>query len=163
MVLNFIGVALLLSGALITYKVLMLISNTESPIMVVLTGSMRPGIHRGDLVVLSNRQNKKILNTGDIVVYNLPNQKTPIIHRIIKAHEGLGLEVDVMTKGDFNIPDDRAIYGAGRKWFQKQFVLGRAIAFLPYAGMPTTLLNEHPWFKYVMLLTLFAITFVAGE
>lgn len=115
MLLQFISLGLLLTGALITYKVrfgypcfalqsfhgassstdsfvlnimgdaqtgfaqiLILVSNSESPIVVVLSGSMEPSIHRGDLLVLTNFDKTQPLVTGDIVVYKLPNRGVPI-------------------------------------------------------------------------------------
>ena len=42
---------------------------SESPIVVVLSGSMEPAYHRGDLLMLTNFDEKVV--PGDVVVYNL--------------------------------------------------------------------------------------------
>lgn len=95
---------------------------------------MEPAIHRGDLLLLSNRYSTPLVS-GDIVVYKLPGRDVPIVHRIIKVHEEHGTAaVDVLTKGDNNLPDDRELYG-DRKWLTREMVVGRAFAFLPRAGM----------------------------
>ena len=44
---------MIVASALIVWKSLMLISGSESPIVVVLSGSMEPAIYRGDLVFLT--------------------------------------------------------------------------------------------------------------
>eukprot|EP01115_Flamella_aegyptia_P005042 TRINITY_DN2142_c0_g1_i1.p2 TRINITY_DN2142_c0_g1~~TRINITY_DN2142_c0_g1_i1.p2 ORF type:complete len:83 (-),score=17.19 TRINITY_DN2142_c0_g1_i1:527-742(-) len=44
-----INFGLIVASALIIWKSLMLVTNTESPIVVVLTGSMEPGYYRGEL------------------------------------------------------------------------------------------------------------------
>lgn len=95
---------------------------------------MEPAIHRGDLLLLSNRYSAPLVS-GDIVVYKLPGRDVPIVHRIIKVHEEHDTAaVDILTKGDNNLPDDRELYG-DRKWLSRDMVVGRAFAFLPRAGM----------------------------
>lgn len=163
MIMQAVSLGLLLSGALVTYKVFTLISNSESPIVVVLSGSMEPGVHRGDLLVLTNYDKSEKLVSGDIVVYKIPGRDIPIVHRIIKIHEDHDLGIDVLSKGDNNIPDDRELYGPGRNWLQRPMIIGRAFAFLPYAGMLTILMNDYPQLKYVLLSALSGIALIAGE
>lgn len=163
MILQGVGLGMLLSGALITYKILMLVSNSESPIVVVLSGSMEPGVHRGDLLVLTNYEKRQRLVTGDIVVYKLKDRNIPIVHRLIKVHEDANLDIDVLSKGDNNIPDDRELYGHGRKWLQRDMIVGRAFAFLPYAGMLTILMNDYPALRYGLLLGLSLLALIGGE
>lgn len=57
----------------------MLVSNTESPMVVVLSGSMEPSMFRGDILVLLK---KPTIEIGDVVVYQIENEKIPIVHRI---------------------------------------------------------------------------------
>jgi signal peptidase I len=109
--------------------------------VVVLSGSMEPSIHRGDLLVLTNYAKRQPLVTGDIVVYKLPGRGVPIVHRIIKVHEDERGDVDILSKGDNNIPDDRELYGNDRKWLERDMIVGRSCAFLPYAGMLTILVR----------------------
>lgn len=163
MMLQVVSLGMLLSGALITYKVLMLASNSESPIVVVLSGSMEPAIHRGDLLVLTNYVERQPLTVGDIVVYKLPGRGIPIVHRIIKLHENATRAVDVLTKGDNNIPDDRELYGRDMKWLQRDMIVGRSCAFLPYAGMLTILMNDYPKLKVVLLAGLSGLALIGGE
>ena len=66
------------------WKGLACYTDSPSPIVVVLSGSMEPVFHRGDLLVLSNR--KKAVDVGDVVVYNVKGRDIPIVHRVIKQH-----------------------------------------------------------------------------
>ncbi|EDM14693.1 Sec11-like 3 (S. cerevisiae), isoform CRA_b [Rattus norvegicus] len=50
-VLNF---AMIVSSALMIWKGLIVLTGSESPIVVVLSGSMEPAFHRGDLLFLTN-------------------------------------------------------------------------------------------------------------
>ena len=52
-------------------------------VVVVLSGSMEPGVYRGDILLL--RLTRAPFHTGDIVVFSLDGRDIPIVHRIIKA------------------------------------------------------------------------------
>lgn len=90
---------------------------------------------------MTNYAESEPLVTGDIVVYKIPGRGIPIIHRIIKVHEDETGAVDVLSKGDNNIPDDRDLYGPGRDWLSRPMIVGKSCAFLPYAGMLTILVR----------------------
>ena len=49
---------------------LMVVSNCESPIVVVLSGSMEPAFYRGDLLFLTNYDEEEI-RVGEIVVFKV--------------------------------------------------------------------------------------------
>ena len=49
---------------------LMVMSNCESPIVVVLSGSMEPAFYRGDLLFLTNYDEEEI-RVGEIVVFKV--------------------------------------------------------------------------------------------
>ena len=53
---------------------------TESPVVVVLSGSMEPAMQRGDVLFL--HKNTPIVN-GDIIVYELEGENIPIVHRVV--------------------------------------------------------------------------------
>lgn len=163
MVMQVVNLGMLLCAALIMYKTFMLVSNSESPIVVVLSGSMEPGVHRGDLLVLTNYDESDRLVAGDIVVYKLPERPVPIVHRIIKIHEAADRSINVLSKGDNNIPDDRDLYGPYRNWLTRPMIAGRAFAFLPYAGMLTIVMNDYPQVKWVLLLSLSLFALVGAD
>ncbi|CAG2180364.1 unnamed protein product, partial [Oppiella nova] len=82
-VLNF---GMIVSSALMIWKGLMVVTGSESPIVVVLSGSMEPAFHRGDLLFLTNYKEDPI-RVGDIVVFKVEGRDIPIVHRVLKLHE----------------------------------------------------------------------------
>ena len=84
-VLNF---ALVLSTAFMLWKGLSVASNSPSPIVVVLSGSMEPAFQRGDLLFLWNRNLMEETQVGEIVVYNVKGKDIPIVHRVVRKFGG---------------------------------------------------------------------------
>lgn len=82
---QFLTVLTVLSTSLALYKGLSCVVDSESPVVVVLSGSMEPAFYRGDLLLLSMPSEK--LKVGDIVVYNTVYGGTPIVHRILETHD----------------------------------------------------------------------------
>ncbi|XP_029411822.1 signal peptidase complex catalytic subunit SEC11A isoform X2 [Nannospalax galili] len=121
-VLNF---GMIVSSALMIWKGLMVITGSESPIVVVLSGSMEPAFHRGDLLFLTNRVEDPI-RVGEIVVFRIEGREIPIVHRVLKIHEKQNGHIKFLTKGDNNAVDDRGLYKQGQHWLEKKDVVGRA-------------------------------------
>ncbi|GAB1607180.1 signal peptidase complex catalytic subunit SEC11A [Argonauta hians] len=149
-VLNF---AMIVSSALMIWKGLMVVTSSESPIVVVLSGSMEPAFYRGDLLFLTNYQEEPI-RVGDIVVFKVEGRDIPIVHRVLKVHEKEDGSVKFLTKGDNNSVDDRGLYAPGQLWLKKKDVVGRARGFVPYVGIVTILMNDYPKLKYAILVCL---------
>ena len=61
---------MIVSSALMIWKFLMVATGSESPIVVVLSGSMEPAFHRGDLLFLTNYDHEDI-RVGEIVVFKV--------------------------------------------------------------------------------------------
>ncbi|KAG9340724.1 hypothetical protein JZ751_020314 [Albula glossodonta] len=141
-VLNF---GMIVSSALMIWKGLMVVTGSESPIVVVLSGSMEPAFHRGDLLFLTNRVEDPI-RVGEIVVFRIEGREIPIVHR-----------------GDNNAVDDRGLYKQGQHWLEKKDVVGRARGFVPYIGIVTILMNDYPKFKYAVLFLLGLFVLVHRE
>ena len=123
------------------------------PIVVVLTGSMEPTFHRGDLLFLTNYEQEDI-RVGDIIAFKVQGRDTPIVHRVLKLHEKEDGTVKFLTKGDNNSVDDRGLYAPGELWLTKKDIVGRARVFLPYVGIFTVIMNEYPKIKYAALACL---------
>lgn len=141
---------MIVSSALMIWKGLMVVTGSESPIVVVLSGSMEPAFHRGDLLLLTNYREEPV-RVGEIVVFKVDGRDIPIVHRVIKVHEKDNSTVKFLTKGDNNSVDDRGLYAPGQMWLTKKDIVGRAKGFLPYVGMVTILMNEYPNLKYAIL------------
>nr|XP_058155594.1 signal peptidase complex catalytic subunit SEC11C-like [Dasypus novemcinctus] len=158
-VLNF---AMIVSSALMIWKGLIVLTGSESPIVVVLSGSMEPAFHRGDLLFLTNFLEDPI-RAGEIVVFKVEGRDIPIVHRVIKVHEKDNGDIEFLTKGDNNEVDDRGLYKEGQNWLEKKDVVGRARGFLPYVGMVTIIMNDYPKFKYALLAILGAYVLLKRE
>ncbi|XP_010541903.1 PREDICTED: signal peptidase complex catalytic subunit SEC11A-like [Tarenaya hassleriana] len=147
---QFVTLGMIVSSALIIWKALMCITGTESPVVVVLSGSMEPGFQRGDILFL--HMSKDPIRTGEIVVFNINGRDIPIVHRVIEVHERRDTgEADILTKGDNNDMDDRALYAYGQHWLQRKHIMGRAVGFLPYVGWVTIIMTEKPILKYILI------------
>jgi len=146
-VLNF---AMIVTSALMMWKGMMCVTGSESPIVVVLSGSMEPAFYRGDLLFLTNYEEDKI-QAGEIVVFKIDGRDIPIVHRVIKLHESHDGKMKFLTKGDNNEVDDRGLYNKGQLWVEPDHVVGRARGFVPYVGMVTIIMNDYPKLKYAIL------------
>ncbi|KAJ6295244.1 hypothetical protein OIU78_023292 [Salix suchowensis] len=139
---------MIVSTALIIWKALMCLTGSESPVVVVLSGSMEPGFKRGDILFL--HMSEAPFRAGEIVVYNVEGKQIPIVHRVIEVHEQENSgKVDILTKGDANPADDRSLYAYGQNWLKPQQIMGRAVGFVPYAGWVTIIMTEKPIIKVV--------------
>ncbi|KAL6134341.1 hypothetical protein ACLB2K_066573 [Fragaria x ananassa] len=145
-----VSLGMIVTSALIIWKALMCFTVSESPVVVVLSGSMEPGFRRGDILFL--HMSKEPIRAGEIVVFNVDGREIPIVHRVIKVHEREDTgEVDVLTKGDNNYGDDRLLYAQGQLWLQRHHIMGRAVGFLPYVGWVTIIMTEKPIIKYILI------------
>ncbi|KAG8835843.1 Signal peptidase complex catalytic subunit [Serendipita sp. 399] len=158
--LNFCNV---IASGLMMWKGLGLVTNTESPIVVVLSGSMEPAFYRGDLLFLTNPVNEPYL-VGDITVYKIPGEEIPIVHRVIESHYMVDtpLNQEILTKGDNNPQDDIALY-KHLKWLERRHVVGKVRGFLPYVGYVTIAMNDFPQLKYALLGTMGLFALISRE
>ncbi|KAH8741305.1 hypothetical protein FG386_000212 [Cryptosporidium ryanae] len=146
---QFLTLACIVFSALMLWRGLMVATNSQSPVVVVLSGSMEPGFYRGDILFLYNSGELKI---GDIVVFSLEGRDIPIVHRVLSYHEGPEEgEISVLTKGDNNDVDDRGLYNENQIWLKKKHIMGTAVGIIPKAGMITIWLNDYPWLKYALV------------
>jgi signal peptidase len=169
---------MIITSALMLWKGLILATGSESPIVVVLSGSMEPGFHRGDILLLHQRPAPPA--PGDVVVFSTNGREIPIVHRVVKAlalrpagadSDGADggtsgaastgvADAELLTKGDNNWGDDRSLYPAGQLWLRREHVIGRVVGFVPHIGRATIVMNDFPAVKYALigLLGLFVVT-----
>jgi signal peptidase len=97
----------------------------------VLSGSMRPGIQPGDLVVVQ-RAPASSLHVGDVIAFLPPDGGTapvapgssePVLHRVISMDQSTGI---LQTRGDANTAADSPVVLRGEAW--------RLVARIPLAG-----------------------------
>lgn len=154
-----LNLAMIVFSALMIWKGLMFMTKSESPVVVVLSGSMEPAFQRGDILFLNNARHEVFV--GDVVVFKIKDRDIPIVHRILKVHEDAQTgEVELLTKGDNNRVDDRGLYAPGQLWLKREDILGKAVGTLRYVGMVTIALNDYPVLKYVLvgMMGLFVLT-----
>ena len=155
-----IVLGMVVSSALMMWKGLMLVTYSDSPVVVVLTGSMEPLFHRGDILFITWDYTPP--QSGDIVVFKVPSQEIPIVHRVIATQELENGDYNCLTKGDNNEVNDRGLYERKQLWLTRDNLMGRIKGFLPYIGILTILLNDYPKIKW-MILGLMAIMVLTGN
>ncbi|GAB4839162.1 hypothetical protein Ancab_028690 [Ancistrocladus abbreviatus] len=136
---QFTNLGMIVTSALMLWKLLICLSGSESPVVVVLTGSMEPGFRRG--------------------------RDIPIVHRVIKVNiRRETTEINLLTKGDNNEVDDShgRIYADGQRWLERDHVTGRVIGYLPYVGWVTIIMTEKPLIKYLLIGALSALVITAN-
>jgi len=154
-----LNLAMIVFSALMIWKGLMFMTKSESPVVVVLSGSMEPAFQRGDILFLNNAKHEVLV--GDVVVFKIKDRDIPIVHRILKVHkDAFTGEVELLTKGDNNRVDDRGLYAPGQLWLKREDILGKAVGTLRYVGMVTIALNDYPVLKNVLvgMMGLFVLT-----
>ncbi|NJF25067.1 signal peptidase I [Thermococcus sp. Bubb.Bath] len=124
---------------------------TNSPLVIVISGSMEPVFYRGDVVLLKG-VNPNDIHTGDVIVYNAPMYAYPIIHRVrgVKTVElGGKTEKCFVTWGDNNpIPDwgEYRLYPTpygGVPCVPAYAVDAKAVMVFPRIGLIPLWIREH--------------------
>ncbi|KAJ7502656.1 putative signal peptidase [Mycena galericulata] len=142
------AMAFALSTPFMMYTALEILTNCKSPVVVVLSGSMEPGIHRGDLLFLSNHAPQEYKN-GDITVYQVPGDQITIVHRVVQTHTGPTDESGsrsyrFLTKGDNNDEDDLTLYRGRFDRLESKHVVGKVGLIVPLIGHVSLLFKEAP-------------------
>jgi signal peptidase len=149
------------TSAFMFWKGLSVLTNSSSPIVVVLSGSMEPAFQRGDVLFLWNRNEKS--EVGDIVVYEIQQKPVPIVHRVLREHHNSKKQL-LLTKGDNNPVDDLGLYAYGQNYLNKERdIIGTVKGYFPYVGYVTILITENQYFKYGMLGFIGLSTLLSGE
>ena len=157
-----LNLAMIVLSAVMIWKGLMAYTGSESPVVVVLSGSMEPSTYRGDLLFLDRGNDD--FKVGEIVVYNIGGREVPIVHRILEVHtdEETG-KTRLLTKGDNNRVADRGLYNPGQRWLEPEEVIGRVRGFLPHVGRLTILLTDYPFLKFVLIAVMAGVVMTSKE
>lgn len=86
---------------------------------------VKNGFLIGDLPIVQGVSNREVYKIGDVIVYSVPQQNVPIIHRIIKINS----DGSYMTKGDHNpqlLPFEYSV--------KPEQIHGRVIFIIPKLG-----------------------------
>ena len=96
---------------------------------------MEPGMFRGDILILRKFDT---VENGDMIVYKLPHDPIPIVHRVVSLQEVENTDkktkaqkpkkLQILTKGDNNNVDDRGLYPKGKPYIDESMVVGHVYA-----------------------------------
>lgn len=139
-------IAFAFSGSFLIYFIMQIALHTNTPMVVVVSGSMEPTLLKGDLLFLEGKDPSLIKNgtiegkEGDVIVFNAvglpgwPNAPAdPIVHRVIDKKYDNGWFF--RTKGDANLfPDD--------DWVPDNRILGVLVGRIPYIGWVKIILTD---------------------
>ncbi len=115
--------------AIAIYYGLALVLNTKMPVVTVVSDSMLPILHVGDLLFV---ENIRAPHVGDVVVYKVSAINYPIVHRIVGKKFADGSYYYIM-KGDNNPVDD--------PWLvSREDIIGKVFFVIPMAGYPRYLI-----------------------
>lgn len=117
----------------------------------VLSGSMRPLLEPGDLLVAKN-VNPLNVNVGDVVTYRL-DTKTIVSHRVVEVIKREG-SLFFRTRGDANNTDDQSLIGESQ-------LIGKMAFKIPYGGYTLSFIRSSKGFVVFVLLPVFLL--LSGE
>lgn len=131
---------IIIVGVFVVYFLLQLFLNTQYPVVIVISDSMEPSIHRGDLLFIRGIDPVDIKEgtiedkEGDIVVYDARGlwddaPEDPVVHRVVsKWYNDTTQKWYFYTKGDANFHIDMAVIPEDR-------IHGVVFGGIPYIGL----------------------------
>lgn len=144
-ILAVITISIAFFGSFFVFFILQITLNTETPVVVVESGSMETVISRGDLLIVRGIPASDIRNgsvedmDGDIIVFNAQGvwsnpPAEPIVHRVVdkKFEDGIW---QFRTKGDANLVVDEG-------WVPEDNVIGVVVFKIPWIGWVKIFLTE---------------------
>ncbi len=150
----------ILLGVLLAFFInqgLCLALSTDMPVVAVESNSMCGDsscvFARGDLLILQG-VSAEDLRVGDVIVYSVPNQQTPIVHRIIKINS----DGTFQTKGDANsaqLPFEKNIKALS--------IHGKEIMVIPLLGWLKIGLTEFIMPNIVWIIIAVAGIYIIGR
>ncbi len=126
---NFVDIVTAFIIAVAIYYGLSLILGTSMPVVTVVSDSMLPTLHVGDLLLVNNIGKPKV---GDVVVYKVSVINYPIVHRIIGTKFVDG-RYGYIIKGDNNNQPDPFIV-------MPEDIIGKVYFVIPMLGYPRYLI-----------------------
>ncbi len=134
---------------IIVAKFSTLFTNVSFPLSIIVSSSMEPTLHKGDIVPWIPCSMEDI-KKGDIIVYKSMsswNEKKYIVHRVVKIMVKNGEKL-LITKGDANNYTDQSGPHVPEPAVNQRMLEGKLIMFgehaikFPYAGYPWLLINK---------------------
>ena len=132
-----------------------IVFHTESPLMVVSSGSMIPTLNVGDIILVRGTDPASV-TVGTIIIFHSPDDyATPIVHRVIAIDHESGL-LFFETKGDNNpVPDGWRV--------PSENLMGVYVAKVPYVGLLSLELRGPLGIILIILLVLLIVAVEYNE
>ncbi|MEA3342641.1 MAG: signal peptidase I [archaeon] len=134
---EFVIFAYVLLAIFFFWVILGFVLKTDTPVVIISSGSMEPALSAGDVVFVRGTDTGD-LRVGDVIVYNCPSKKDLCVrenellaHRIVEINETNGIK----TKGDANDRVDRWLVGFS-------WVKGNMFFRIPFLGKPIVVLRQ---------------------
>lgn len=121
--------------------------STDMPIVAVESSSMVPTFNKGDILVLQGVPTGKA-SVGDIIVFSVNEQETPIVHRVVAINE----DGTFRTKGDANsasLPFETNI--------NPSQIHGRSVMVVPFVGWIKLAITETVIPNAILIITTIVI------
>jgi signal peptidase len=115
----------LLATVIIAYVGAQLLLATDTPFVVIASGSMSPALEVGDIIIVQKVASTSIA-VGDIIVFDSP-EEIRTIHRVSQIQTLPNGTMQFKTKGDAN-PSEETY------WTSEEDVHGRVLYKIPYLG-----------------------------
>ena len=125
LIVNIAMIIAVLAAFFLFYVCLRLFLATDTPIIVIASGSMSPALEVGDIVIVQGVPPTSI-QVGDIIVFDSP-QKIQTIHRVTQIQTLPNGTIKFKTKGDANPNEDPY-------WVSEQNIHGRVLYQIPWLG-----------------------------
>ena len=125
LILDVLTIAIPILSVIIIYFGLQFVLATDTPLVTVASGSMRPALEVGDLVLIQGIPSSSI-QIEDIIVFDSP-EGARTIHRVTRIEILQNGTIQFKTQGDANPDEDP-------QWIPEQNVHGRVIHRIPYIG-----------------------------
>lgn len=142
-------IALAFFGSFLLYFILQISLNTETPVVVVVSGSMKPTLNEGDLLFVRGVDPATIRNgtvedkNGDIIVFDAHGvwdfpPSDPVVHRVVDKQYSGG-HWEFRTKGDANPSIDES---GSKVWVPDYKIYGIVAGGIPYIGWVKIILAD---------------------
>ena len=128
------------------------IIENDTPFLVVSSGSMKPILEIGDIIVVSGRNQYTELEVNDIIVFTLPtDSKRVIVHRINSIDKYGEKGIEIKTKGDNNPNVD------GWTVLEENYI-GTVVTSIPSVGKITIWLSPPVNYYIIFFVILILLT-----
>jgi len=125
LLMNILVVAIVIFTFVLSYIGMRIYLATDSPLIVIASGSMSPALEVGDMVIVQGVPPSSI-KVGDIIVFDSP-ENVRTIHRVIEIQALPNGTLQFKTKGDANKIEDPYMT-------PEQNVHGRVLFKIPWLG-----------------------------